>query len=234
VKRVVLTSSFASIGYGYTQSERTMENLFTEKDWTRVEGAKSPVGAYEKSKTLAEKAEWEWLEKEGGGMEMASVNPVGIFGPVIGGGSSTSLELPTRLLNGQLPGLPNLSFGFVDVRDVASLHLLAMTKAQAAGQRYLAISDELAVSTKEIAEILKSGLPGPDVKKVPTRMLLSWLLKIVGHFDSTVALIVPELGRVRPTSNAKAKQELGRVPRSASEAIVDSEKSLKQYGFVKT
>jgi nucleoside-diphosphate-sugar epimerase len=130
--------------------------------------------------------------------------------------------------------LPDLFFGVVDVRDVASLHLLATTKKEAAGQRYLAISDELAVSTKEIAEILKSGLSAADAKKMPTRMLPSWLLKIVGHFDSTVALIVPELGRVRPTSNAKARQELGWAPRSASEAIVDSAKSMKQYGFIKT
>ena len=215
VKRVFLTSSFASVGYGYAQSERTKENPFTEKDWTRAEGAKSEVGAYEKSKALAEKAAWEWLEKEGEGMEMATVNPVGVFGPVIGGGSSTSLELPTRLLNGQLPGLPDLSFGVVDVRDVASLHLLAMKSPQAAGQRYLAISDELSVSTKEIAEILKSGLPAADSKKVPTRMLPSWLLKIVGHFDSTGALIAPELGESdqRATRGPSRSWHGGRVAR---------------------
>lgn len=233
VKRVVITSSFASIGYGYGNGERTREKPFTESDWTIIDKPRSPVGAYEKSKTLAERAAWQFIEKEGDGLELATVNPVGIFGPVLAKQSSTSLELPMRLLNGQLPGLPHLSFGVVDVRDVADLHLRAMADPTAAGQRYLAISDELAVSTKEIATTLKEGLPAAESKKVPTHSLPNILVRLAGHFDSSVALIVPELGRERPTSNAKAKSELGWKPRGAREAILASAESFKKYELVK-
>jgi nucleoside-diphosphate-sugar epimerase len=102
-------------------------------------------------------------------MELATVRPVGIFGPILGKQSSTSLELPTRLLNGQLPGLLHLSFGIVDVRDVADLHTRATTNPKTAGQRYLAISDEISVSTKEIANMLKVGLPANETIKFATQ-----------------------------------------------------------------
>lgn len=231
VKRVVITSSFAAIGYGHGQ--RTKDNPFTEEDWTQLEDAKSPVGAYEKSKTLAEQAAWEWLKKEGGAMELATVNPVGVWGPSLGKEENTSLELPTRMLNGDLPGLPNLSFGIVDVRDVADLHILAMETPEAAGQRYLAISNELSVSTKDISTYLKEGLPAKETRKVPTHVLPDFFLRLGSFFDKSVALVVPELGIVRPTSNAKARKELKWAPRSARETVLSSAESLKKTGRVR-
>lgn len=231
VKRVVITSSFAAVGYGHEQ--RPMDNPFTEKDWTVLQNPKSPVGPYEKSKTLAEQDAWQWLHNEGMGMELTTVNPVAVWGPSLGKEENTSLELPTRMLNGQLPGLPNLSFGIVDVRDVAALHIRAMEAPEAAGQRYLAISDELSVSTKDISTYLKDGLLARETRRVPTYMLPNFFLRLASHFDKSVALIIPELGIVRPTSNAKAREQLNWKPRSARDAVLASAESLKRTGRVK-
>lgn len=143
------------------------------------------------------------------------------------------MELPAKMLNGELPGLPDLSFGIVDVRDVASLHIKVMEAPNAAGQRYLAISDELSVSAKDIAMILKDGLPAKESKGVPTRVLPHFLLKLAAPFDKSIGAVIPELGVVRPTSSAKAKRELGWEPRSAREAILSSAESLKKTGRVK-
>ena len=120
VKRVVLTSSFAAIGYGHSPRRPP----FDETSWTDVDGP--GVSAYAKSKTLAERAAWDFVAKEGG-LELAVVNPVGVFGPVLGPDTSTSIPVIKRLMDGAMPGLPRLRFGVVDVRDVADLHLRAMT-----------------------------------------------------------------------------------------------------------
>lgn len=233
VKRVVITSSVAAVACGH--GGREFSNPFTEADWTAIDDPNHPVGAYEKSKTLAEKAAWKWLEDEGkeAGIEIATVNPVLVAGPSLGNEVNTSLELPVKMLNGAIPGLPDLSFGIVDVRDVADLHIKAMESPNAAGQRYLAISDEPSVSAKEIATFLKEGLPAKETKSVPTRVLPNFLLKLAAPFDKSIALVVPDLGVVRPATNAKARKELGWEPRSAKQAILDSVESLKRAGRIK-
>lgn len=126
VKRVVLTSSFAAIGYGNDPGRP-----YTEEDWT--DPADPRVLAYPRSKTIAERSAWDFIAREGEGLELAVVNPVGIFGPVLGADFATSILLLQRMLNGKIPGCPRLWFGAVDVRDVAGLHLLAMTHPEARG-----------------------------------------------------------------------------------------------------
>jgi len=121
VKRVVLTSSFAAIGYGARPSDQP----FSEENWTDLNGA--DVGPYAKSKTLAERAAGDFIAREGGALELAVVNPVGAVGPVLGPDYSTSIQIVKRLMDGAMPGCPRLSFGIVDVRDVAELHLRTMT-----------------------------------------------------------------------------------------------------------
>lgn len=231
VKRVVITSSAAAVMMG--GEAKGPENPYNEKDWTNPEDPK--VDAYSKSKTLAEKAAWDWLKNDGKGtgIELATVNPVLVLGPVLGDEANTSLELPAKMLNGELPGIPDINFGVVDVRDVADLHIMAMKTPKAAGQRYIAISDEPVVSAKEIAGYLKEGLPASESRKVPRRSLPNFLLKLAAWFDQSVKLIVPELGVVRAASNAKAKSDLGWAPRSAKTATLDSVESLKRAGRVK-
>uniref|UniRef100_UPI00082DB318 SDR family oxidoreductase n=1 Tax=Streptomyces lushanensis TaxID=1434255 RepID=UPI00082DB318 len=150
VKRVVVTSSFAAIGYGRPATERA----FTEDDWTDPD---SDIPAYIKSKTLAEQAVWDFAEHEGNAPELTVINPVGIFGPVTGPDHSTSINMITNLFGGTLHGAPRLYFAVVDVRDAAELHLRAMSDPKAAGQRFIAAAGD-AVSLHQIALAVRERL----------------------------------------------------------------------------
>ena len=226
VKRVVLTSSFAAIGYGSNSRTAT----FTEEDWTNLDDPS--VQPYPKSKTVAERAAWDFIAREGGTLELATVNPVGIFGPVLGPDYATSILLVKRLLDGSLPGCPDLWFGAVDVRDVADLHLKAMTNPAARGERFLATAGDF-VSVLQIARILREHLGGA-ARKVPTRPLPSWLMRVVSLFDGQVKGILPELGKHMNGSGEKARRLLGWAPRSPSEAIVATAQSLWKLGLLNT
>jgi nucleoside-diphosphate-sugar epimerase len=226
VKRVVLTSSFAAIGYG-APADRTA--VFTEGDWTNLNDP--TVQAYPKSKTIAERAAWDFIAREGGGLELAVVNPVLILGPVLGPDVSTSIVLVKRLMDGAMPGCPDISFGGVDVRDVADLHLRAMTDPAARGERFIATSGDFA-TIRQFAQMLKNGL-GPAARKVPTRQLPDWLMRVVGLFDPEVRGILPELGKRKNASNEKARRLLGWAPRSPAEAVVATARSLSELGLLK-
>jgi len=223
VQRVVLTSSFAAIGYGHPPKD----GVFTEKDWSDATNPK--VAAYPKSKTLAERAAWDFVEKEGG-VELSVVNPVGIFGPVLGADYSTSIQLVKRLIDGSMPGLPQLWFGVVDVRDVADLHLRAMVDPAAKGERFLAVSGDF-MSIAEIAEAMRRRL-GEAGKKIPKRVLPNWLLRVVGMFDPAIGLLVPELGKPKNGTGEKAQRLLGWSPRSREDALVASAESLAKLGLL--
>jgi nucleoside-diphosphate-sugar epimerase len=225
LKRVVLTSSFAAIGYG--SKDRTAP--FTEEDWTNLDDP--TVQPYPRSKTIAERAAWDFVAREGGGLELAVVNPVGIFGPVLGPDYSTSILLVKRLLDGSVPGCPDLTFGVVDVRDVADLHLRAMTDPAARGERFLATSEDF-VSIRQIAGILKENV-GDAARNVPTRPLPTWLMRVFGLFDAQVRGVLPELGKHKNASNEKARRLLGRAPRSPRDAVVATARSLLELGLLK-
>jgi nucleoside-diphosphate-sugar epimerase len=224
VKRVVITSSFAAIGYGHPP--RTTP--FDETDWTDLDGLH--VGAYPKSKTIAERAAWDFIAREGG-LELSVINPVAVFGPVLGPDFSTSIVLTQRLMDGALPGLPRLQFGIVDVRDVADLHIRAMTNPAAKGERFLAVAGDF-MSVADIARVLRSRL-GAAASRVPTRTLPSWLVRLVAVADPSVRQIVFELDKVRNATGDKARRLLGWAPRSAEEAIVASAESLDRLGLLK-
>ncbi len=225
VKRVVLTSSFAAIGYGRKQRDAP----FDETDWTDLHG--DDVSAYVKSKTIAERAAWDFIAAEGGSLELSVVNPVGVFGPVLGPDYSTSILLVQRLMDGAMPGLPRLYFGAVDVRDVADLHVRAMTDPAAKGERFLAIAGDF-LSMSEIAGILKAHM-GKAAKRVPTRQLPNWLVRIAALRDPAIKLITPELGKKKNATGAKARRLLGWAPRSNEEAIVATAESLVRLGLLK-
>lgn len=225
VKRVVLTSSFAAIGYG--QPERL--GPFTEKDWTNP--MKPDVMPYTKSKTLAERAAWDFIESEGAGLELSVVNPVGVFGPVMGPDYATSILLVQRLMDGTLPGVPRVSFGVVDVRDVADMHLRAMTNPAAAGERFLAVAGDF-LWIIEIAKILKARM-GEAAKRVPTRQLPDWLVRLARFKESAVKQIIPELGKMKNATGEKARKVLGWSPRSREDSLVATAESLVRLGLVK-
>jgi dihydroflavonol-4-reductase len=226
VKRVVLTSSFAAIGYG----QELRAEPFTEENWTDVNG--HDVRAYVKSKTLAERAAWDFIAKESGALELAVVNPVGVFGPVLGPDYSTSILLVQRLMDGAMPGCPRMSFGVVDVRDVADLHIRAMTNPAARGERFLAVAGDH-VWVKDIARMLRQRM-GEAGRRVPGGELPNWLVRLVASADPAVAQIVPELGKWRNSSNVKARRLLGWEPRSAEDALVATAESMLALGLLKS
>ncbi|WP_125610126.1 SDR family oxidoreductase [Specibacter cremeus] len=224
VKRVVLTSSFAAVGYGGPVPDRP----YTEEDWTDPHAG---VSAYVKSKTLAERAAWDFVAREGGGLELAVVNPVGIFGPVLGPKLSSSVEIVQRLMSGKVPGLPKVSTGVVDVRDVADLHVLAMTNPAAAGERFIAAAGE-SMSLPDMARVLRDRL-GDAAARVPTRVLPDVLVRLAALFNkSLLQEVVPRLGRAKQISNDKARRVLGWTPRSNEDALVATGESLVRLGLV--
>lgn len=225
VRRVVLTSSFAAIGYG----QKPQSAPFNETNWTDPAG--DDVLPYVKSKTLAERAAWEFIAKEGGKLELSVVNPVGVFGPVLGPDYSTSILLVQRMLDGALPGCPRLYFGAVDVRDVADLHIRAMTDLAAKGERFLSVAGDF-MSMLDIAKVLKSRM-GTAGKRVPTRELPNWLVRIASMRDPAVKQILPELGKRKNATNEKARRVLGWAPRSNEESIVATAESLVRLGLLK-
>ncbi len=225
VRRVVLTSSFAAIGYG--GAARTMP--FTEEDWT--DPTAPGTQPYVKSKTLAERAAWAFVAEAQGGLELAVVNPVGVFGPVMGPDYSTSILMVQRLMDGDFPGCPRLWFGAVDVRDLADLHIRAMTDLAAKGQRFLAVAGDF-LSLIDMAKLLKADL-GPAAAKVPTRQLPDWLVRLVAMFDPAARQLLPELGKRKNASNAKARRLLGWAPRSNEECLLATARSLLNLGLLK-
>ena len=224
-RRVVLTSSFAAVGYGHPMRAKP----FDESDWTSLEG--DDITPYTKSKTLAERAAWDFVAREGGALELATVNPVGVMGPALGPDLSTSVVAIKRLLEGAMPGLPDFRFGIVDVRDVADLHLRAMTDPRAKGERFLAVSGEF-MSLYEIALCLRARL-GERARKVTTRQLPNWLVRAVALFDPMARQVTPELGKRKAASNAKAKAVLGWAPRSREDAVAATGESLLALGIAK-
>ena len=224
-RRVVLTSSFAAVGYGHPQRSAP----FDETSWTDLSWP--GLAPYVKSKTIAERAAWDFVAKEGDGLELSVVNPVGVFGPALARDTSTSIVIVQRLMDGALPGLPRMMFGVVDARDVADLHLRAMTDPRARGERFLAISGDF-MSFREIALALKERL-GPAARRVPTRELPDWLLRAASWLDPSVKQVLPELGRIRNATGDKAREVLGWKPRSREDALVATAESLMRLGMLK-
>jgi nucleoside-diphosphate-sugar epimerase len=225
VKRVVMTSSFAAIGYGHAPQTTP----FDESDWTDPNGP--GVQPYPKSKTLAERAAWDFIAREGGALELATVNPVAVFGPVLSADYSASILLVQRLMDGAIPGCPRIYFGAVDVRDVADLHLRAMTNAAAKGERFLAVSGDF-MSMLEIATVLRARL-GAAAKRVPTRELPDWFVRVYAMIDPAAKQVLPELGKKKNATSAKAQRVLGWTPRSREDAIAATGESLIALGLLK-
>jgi len=225
VQRAVLTSSFAAIGYGHDDRD----TVYDETSWTDVDGP--GVGAYTKSKTVAERAAWDFVEAEGRPLQLAVVNPVAVLGPLLGPDPSTSIELVKRLIDGSMPAAPKVAYGIVDVRDVADLHVRAMTAPEAAGERFLAIGEDFRW-IREMGEWLREALP-QRARKIPKRELPNLVVRLASRFDGTLRQVTPELGVRKRATNEKARRVLAWSPRSDREAVVATAESLLALGIVK-
>lgn len=224
VSRFVLTSSMAAIAYGHGAAD----HIVTEADWTDVN---SPDAyPYVKSKTIAERAARDWIAAEGGTMEFVSVNPSLVLGPLQSGDFSTSLEAIKKLLEGSVPGLPNFGFGIVDVRDVADMHVRCLTSPDMAGERFICSGPFMTMS--DIAKVLREGL-GKQARKVPTRRLPNWAVRIAALFDPMVRQVLGELGNRRESPPDHAREKLGWIPRPADQSILDTARSMIALGIVK-
>ena len=225
VKRVVMTSSCGAVYYGYPP--RTAP--FDETNWSQLD--RGDMSSYVKSKLIAERAAWDFIAKEGGGLELAVINPAGIFGPVLGPDASSSTEMVRRLLKG-MPACPRINFAIVDVRDVADLHLRAMTHSAANGERFIAVAENgNAMSMLDMARLLKSRL-GDAAKNAPTRELPDWIARVGAIFDPRMRQLLPMLGKVRNATSAKARRLLDWNPRPREDAIVATAESLLQFEIV--
>jgi dihydroflavonol-4-reductase len=223
VKRFVLTSSVAAVAYGHPE-----ERAYTEADWTDVNAPK--VGAYIKSKTLAERAGRDWMAANGAGMEFCSVNPSAVLGPLLSDDFSTSIQFVQRLMDGSVPGVPRIGFAVVDVRDLADLHVKALETPGLDGERFIAAGKFLWM--REVADILRNAL-GPQGKKVPTRNIPDFVVRIIALFDGSIRQVTGELGRRRDVDTGHALKVLGWKTRDEAVSIVDTARSLIERGIVK-
>ncbi len=223
VKRVVQTSSVAATSKGIG----TPDSVSDETVWTDLKARKE--SAYTQSKTIAERAAWDLIAASGGKTSFATVNPALVLGPVLSKDFSESVQVVERLLSGRVPGLPRLGFNIVDVRDVADLHIRAMTTPEAAGQRFVAAGHFAWMA--DVAQVLRAQL-GEGAAKVPTNKVPDLVLRLAGLFDKDLASVVPSLGHKHDFSSAKAQATLGWKPRPMAETVTDCGRSLIAIGAV--
>lgn len=221
LERVVLTSSIAAIQYGRSSYER----LLTEADWTNVDSPHTP--AYPRSKTLAEREAWALMEAAGRRQDLAVINPAAILGPLLDEDPGTSSIMVQRLLDGRLPAVPGLSMSIVDVRDVAALHVAAMTDNTAGGER--CIASVATITMAELGRLLKPAFPH---RRIPTRTLPDWLMRIIGLFDRDIGDNLTELGTPKRLDTHRAPARLGRPLIPANQAAIATGKSLIEHHLV--
>jgi dihydroflavonol-4-reductase len=222
VKRVVLTSSVAATSPGLDRDSVADETVWTDPNAPKV-------SAYARSKTLAERAAWELIAKSSGATSLATVNPALVLGPVLSSDFSDSVQVVERLMTGRVPGLPRLGFNIVDARDVADLHIRAMTAPEAAGERFIAAGNFAWMA--DLAALLRARL-GEHAQKVPTRKIPDFVLRFAGLFDKELASVTPGLGRKHDYTSAKAQDLLGWRPRPMEETVLDCARSLVDAGVV--
>jgi dihydroflavonol-4-reductase len=225
VERVVMTSSTAAVIYGQDRNR-----TFTEADWSNVYDKR--IGAYEKSKTIAERAAWDYLSGLDGDTvtQLVTINPGLVLGPLLSSDWGTSGELIKKILDRDFPAIPDLNYAAVDVRDVAAAHVAAMTSPEAAGQRFLCAIENH--SMREIASILAEHL-APQGFKVPTGNLPAFLMRTVALWDRTARLGLNDLGVRQDVDSTKIRSVLAWQPRNLTEMTVAMADSMIEYGVVR-
>jgi len=225
VKRVILTSSVAAI---YGCELPTGKTEFDETLWTDIN---HPVGrgAYTKSKTLAERAAWDFVKNSAPEIALTTINPVLVLGPPLDKNFGSSMSVVERILNGKDPMLPDLNFSIVDVRDVAQMHVVAIKNEASKGERILAASET--ISFVGAAKYLKSIYPKSKTK---TAQAPTFLIKFLSLFDGTIKSILPQLGKPMNVSGEKAHQLLGINFIPAKVSLKDSADYLVKNGFIKS
>lgn len=216
VKRVVMTSAAATARPPLTTDQTSDESIWADPDDPQFD-------AYRVSKILAERAAWDFMNREGGTTQLTTVLPGAVFGPILAAENLGSVQIIQGMLKGKPAALPRLGFWIVDVRDLADLHIRAMTAATAAGQRFIAAGEYMWM--EDIARTLRTEL-GEAAAKAPTRRLPDFVVRMLLPFAPNLRSLAPLLGRRFPLTSAKARQTLGFAPRPAAMTIVDCARSL--------
>lgn len=225
VKRVVLTSSSSAVLYGKPAGQQS--GTFDETVWTDATN-KVDTTPYYRSKTIAEKAAWDFMAQDKSGLELVTVLPGAILGPVLERDFGTSANIVLKMLDGSMPALPRIGLDMVDVRSEADLLIRAMEMPQAAGQRYLGSAGFL--SFHQIADILREKYPN---RKIPSATLPHWLTHVLSWFDRALAPVLLDLGQERRIDNSKAKKMLQWQPIDNREAVLSCAASLITLGLIK-
>jgi dihydroflavonol-4-reductase len=224
VKRVVLVSSVAAITGGHERENRT----FNESDWTDL--SKTDY-AYSKSKTLAERAAWEFIKspENKNGLQLVSVNPSNVFGPVLDNRHHTSTEWFLTLLRHEIPGLTRTQLNFVDVRDLVQMIEKAMIMPEAAGKRFIA--NGASVQLQEFALLLDHNFASRGYR-VPTRVLPDWLVRFFAILVPKTKPVIDTLGWRHVISTEQAHSTLGWQPRPYEGTILEMAQSMMEQGMV--
>lgn len=226
VKRVVLTSSSGAILYGKPKGKES--GIFDEKSWTDSTNLKDTT-PYFRSKTIAENAAWEFMQSDQSSLELVTVCPGAILGPVLEEDYGTSANIVLKMMDGSMPAVPNIGFDMVDVRSVAEMLIRSMQIPAAAGERFICSAGFL--SFKEISSILRTKYPE---HKIPRKVLPNLLTRLLSCFEKSLRPVLLDLGKERKTDNTKAKQMLNWSPRSNQDAILSCAGSLITLGLVKS
>ncbi|AKD54886.1 SDR family oxidoreductase [Spirosoma radiotolerans] len=224
LKRVVLTSAIGASFYGKPKGQQS--GVFDEMVWTD-ETNRADTTAYYRSKTIAEKAAWAFMEQDTSGLELTTVLPGALLGPVLEKDYGHTPEIILNLLKGSVPAIPGVGFDLADVRSVADLLLRAMEFPQAAGQRFLGTAGYL--SFRQIAALLKENYPD---RKIPTGTVPNWLLRLLGRFDPSLAAVIVDLDKVRQGDSTKARQLLNWQPIDSREAVLSCAESMFRVGLM--
>ena len=219
VKRVVVTSSIAAIYGGQPAGIELNEELWTNVDDSRVD-------TYSKSKTLAEREAWELADALD--LQLTTINPGVVVGAPLDKHFGSSVSIVERIMNRQDPVLPDLTFAYVDVKDIARMHVAALENPATVGQRYLAAPDSL--SFLDVATALQQAFPA---RKFVTRVAPNFLITLVGLFDKTVKASIPFLGKPMVTSVTKSEQAFNMMFRPARDSIVETAQYLIDNGLTK-
>ncbi|WP_299257050.1 aldehyde reductase [uncultured Aquimarina sp.] len=224
IRRVVLTSSSGAIAYGKEKSNR--KGVFDENNWTDTTNIEDST-PYFRSKTIAEKAAWDFIKKDTSGLELTTICPGAILGPILEKDFGTSANIVIKAMDGSSPAIPKIGFDMVDVRSVADLHIKAMETPEAAGERFVASAGFL--TFKEVASILKEKYPD---KKVPKLSLPDFIVRLFSNLDKTIKPILVDLGAERKVNNSKAIKLLDWQPISAKDAVLACAESAIKLSLV--
>ncbi|MFD0896600.1 NAD-dependent epimerase/dehydratase family protein [Loigolactobacillus binensis] len=226
VKRVVLTANLGAVGF----SNKDPHHITTEADWT--DPAEPGLSLYERSKLIAEKSAWAYLEQTNNQLELVTVNAGAMLGPALSDHVSGSFGLIQNFLDGTLKRIPNIAINLIDVRDVAAMHIQAMRTPAAAGKRFLAVNDD-PIAMPAIVQLIKTQRPALAAK-LPTKPLPSWLIRLGAPFNQRVreGRLLLELNH--HVSNQRAKSLLGWQPLHNNEtAILSAVDTLIRTGQIK-